>query len=208
MVRINPLVNWIWFGVGILVFGTMIAFLPERAFSFAVRSVPEGAITTSLVLLLMFSAGAVGLRADHVPGVSVPAVPKSALEKDLQEHIVCMCGTCGRQRINDCTCSTAAKMRQELSDLVAQGLTRDQIVQHFVQEWGSQEVLAEPIDKGFNRLAWLLPYGVGVIGIVVAGGVAVRWSRRRTPSSVAARPPTPAEQALEDRLNDELRDLD
>ena len=28
-------------------------------------------------------------------------------------------------------------------------------------KYGSQEVLASPIDKGFNRLAWMLPYAVG-----------------------------------------------
>ena len=27
---INPLVNWIWLGVGVMIFGTFIAFLPER----------------------------------------------------------------------------------------------------------------------------------------------------------------------------------
>ena len=30
-----------------------------------------------------------------------------------------------------------------------------------MDKYGSQEVLAAPIDKGFNRLAWLLPYAVG-----------------------------------------------
>ncbi len=34
-ITINPLVNWVWFGVGVMVFGTIIALLPERAFAFA-----------------------------------------------------------------------------------------------------------------------------------------------------------------------------
>src|SRR5579872_5310016 len=34
-ITINPLVNWIWFGFGILAFGTIIALLPERTFAFA-----------------------------------------------------------------------------------------------------------------------------------------------------------------------------
>ena len=34
-VHINPLVNWVWFGFGIMAIGTGIALLPERAFSFA-----------------------------------------------------------------------------------------------------------------------------------------------------------------------------
>jgi cytochrome c-type biogenesis protein CcmF len=44
-VVINPLVNWIWFGFGMLVIGTGIALLPERAFEFALNRVPASAPT-------------------------------------------------------------------------------------------------------------------------------------------------------------------
>ena len=37
---INPLVNWIWLGFGVMAFGTGIALLPERAFSFAMAKMP------------------------------------------------------------------------------------------------------------------------------------------------------------------------
>ena len=36
-VHINPLVNWVWFGFGILAIGTGIALLPEASLSFAAR---------------------------------------------------------------------------------------------------------------------------------------------------------------------------
>jgi cytochrome c-type biogenesis protein CcmF len=45
-VVVTPLVNWIWAGFGILVLGTGIALLPERAFAFALGRVPAGAATT------------------------------------------------------------------------------------------------------------------------------------------------------------------
>ena len=44
-VVINPLINWIWFGFGILVLGTGIALLPERAFAFALGRVPSETAT-------------------------------------------------------------------------------------------------------------------------------------------------------------------
>ncbi|MFB3855334.1 MAG: heme lyase CcmF/NrfE family subunit [Vicinamibacterales bacterium] len=40
---VNPLVNWIWIGFGVLALGAGIALLPERAFGFAVAKLPEGA---------------------------------------------------------------------------------------------------------------------------------------------------------------------
>jgi cytochrome c-type biogenesis protein CcmF len=45
-VVVTPLVNWIWAGFGILVLGTGIALLPERAFAFALGRVPAEASLT------------------------------------------------------------------------------------------------------------------------------------------------------------------
>ena len=39
-VVINPLVNWIWFGFGMLALGTGITLLPERTYSFALAKLP------------------------------------------------------------------------------------------------------------------------------------------------------------------------
>ena len=210
VVKVNPLVNWIWLGVGIIAAGTFIALLPERTFAFAVSKVPANAATTTLVLLLMLAGSAVGLRAQHVESAqTVAIIAKSPLEKDLYGEIICMCGTCGRKRVGECTCGVAEEMRVEISRLVAAGKTHDQIIEFFLAKYGSQEVLASPIDKGFNRLAWFLPYAAGMLGIVVIGGVALRWTRRPEGggdgTGVA---PAPPNEAMESRLDDELRDLD
>jgi cytochrome c-type biogenesis protein CcmF len=208
LVKVNPLINWIWVGIGIMMLGTGIALLPERAFAFATSKVPEGAVTTSLVLLMVLGVGAGRAQAQHVEDVeTVVVVPKSQLEKDLQYELICMCGTCGRKRIGECTCSMAADQRAELAALVAAGKTYDEIIDHFVAQWGSQEVLAAPIDEGFNRLAWVLPYAAGLVGIVVVAGTAVRWSRRSGESS-GPEPGAPVNPDLEGKLDDELRDLD
>jgi len=207
-VTINPLVNWIWFGVGILILGTGIALLPERAFAFATSRVPQGAVTTSLVFALV-AAGAGQLRAQHVESPDTVVVPPSSpLEKEMQGEIICMCGTCGRKRIGECRCPDAAAMREDLGKLIKAGKDREAIVQWFVQRYGSQEVLAQPIDKGFNRLAWSVPYAVGAAGVLLIGAMAFRWSRRRAQSEPAAVAATPVDSALQSRLDDELRDLD
>jgi cytochrome c biogenesis factor len=38
-VRVLPLVNWVWIGVGIMALGTFIALLPETIFTFAPATV-------------------------------------------------------------------------------------------------------------------------------------------------------------------------
>ncbi len=207
-VVVNPLVNWIWFGFALLAVGTILALLPERVFAVALSRVPEGAATSGLVILLLL-AGAAHAHAQHQDGVSEGyVVPRTPLERDLQKEIICMCRGCGRQRLSECTCSLADKMRKELAGLVSQGKTREQVYQHFIDQWGSQEPLASPIDVGFNRLAWAFPYAVGLLGLGVATAVAVRWSRSAQPALAAAAPAAPTDSALEQRLADELRDLD
>jgi cytochrome c-type biogenesis protein CcmF len=58
-VVVNPLVNWIWAGFGVLALGTLIALLPERSFAFAMARVPSGASTAGmLAFLLLLPTGA------------------------------------------------------------------------------------------------------------------------------------------------------
>ena len=161
-----------------------------------------------MVILALLTAFTAGLRAQHVESAqTVSVVAVSPVERALQTEIVCMCGTCGRKRIGECTCSKAAEMREELAGLVAKGLTHDQIIDYYVGKWGSQEVLASPIDKGFNRLAWFVPYLAGASGIVLVGFAAIRWSRRRQTAVVETSGPA-IDPDMDERLNDELRNLD
>jgi len=208
-VTINPLVNWIWFGFAVMAIGTGLALLPESAFAFAAAKIPAGAATTSLLLLFVLLPAPV--RAQHVENPqAVIVVPKSQLEKDLQSEIICMCGTCGRKRIGECTCSDAAAMRAEVARLVAEGKTREQIYAFYIAKYGSQEPLASPIDEGFNRLAWFFPYLIGATGAASIAVVAFRWSRRETApdATPAAASDADDDLALRERLDDELRDLD
>jgi cytochrome c-type biogenesis protein CcmH len=183
--------------------------------AFATASVPQGAVTTSLLVLLIVGGLPARASAQHVENPQVVLlVPRTPVEKRLRDEIVCMCGTCGRKRVGECTCGTADAMRAEISELVAAGKTYDEVVDYYVTKYGSQEVLASPIDKGFNRLAWFLPYAVGLIAIIAVGGVAVRWTRqtRRADAPGHAVSATPADDAAaqqrRERLEDELRDLD
>src|SRR3954452_9881141 len=50
---VNPRVNWIWVGFGVMALGTGIALLPERSFAFALARMPAEAAATTVALLLM-----------------------------------------------------------------------------------------------------------------------------------------------------------
>ena len=97
-------------------------------------------------------------------------------------------------------------MKDQLAEQIRLGKNRDQIRDYFVATYHSQEPLGAPIDQGFNRLAWLLPYAIGASGILVIGFAAIKWSRHDATRQPEHAPALDAE--LDERINDELRDLD
>ena len=113
--------------------------------------------------------------------------------------------------MNDCpmepNCHGLDAQRAKLDKYVGDGMDRDQVLAAFAADYGTQAILARPIDKGFNRLAWLFPYSIGVSGAVGAVVIARRWSRRSDPAEPSAAAPQ-EDAALRTRLDDELRDLD
>jgi cytochrome c-type biogenesis protein CcmF len=235
-VIINPLVNWVWFGFVLLIMGTAIAFMPERAYAIVSKagSKPgDGASPATAAVLLALVLGAAALftpataqaltlatgaeSATHMAsdGTNFPTPARTDLEREKRKTIVCMCG-CGRQTLAECTCGNAAKERNLIGRMIDEGKTRQDIISYFLQKYPGESALVVPIDAGFNRLAWILP--LAMIGIA-AGALVVaarRWGKndRATKSAALSQPPAPASTAggksdaeYQNRLDDDLDDL-
>jgi cytochrome c-type biogenesis protein CcmF len=207
-VTINPLVDWIWFGFGVLAFGTGIALLPERAFAFAAAKLPAGAVPTGLMLLLVLLPSIA-----RAQGSSVSPVQRSEAKRQLEGELMCMCGGC-RAPMNNCPmapgCHGLRDQEPKIDAMLAAGSSPELVKAAFVKEYG-EAVLLEPPDNGFNKLAWLFPYLIGAAGATGIGLVAWRWSHTSGAPlpAVAAAPGLPGEDdALKEKLDDELRDLD
>ena len=200
-VTVNPLVNWIWFGFAVMAIGTGIALLPESAFAFAVAKIPGGAATTALLLVLLLPSAGFAQATTALP-------EKSELRRQVENDIMCTCGC--RAPMNNCpmgpSCHGLEALNAKLDTYFAQGLTRDQIRRALVADHGGQDILTSPIDSGFNRLAWMFPYVVGIVGAGAIALAAKRWSRHDAASQ--REQAVAADGALNVRLDDELRDLD
>jgi cytochrome c-type biogenesis protein CcmF len=207
-VIINPLVNWVWFGFMVLILGTAVAFLPERAYQLAAEKDKEkdkdgrgggggpGA-TTAAALAICLGLGGLGLGlpgtawADDPGGgsghqVSVgtfPTPPRSEVEARLRKKLVCMCG-CGRQTLADCACGNAAKERAAIAKRLDEKQSEEEIIRWYTSRFPGESALIVPVDAGFNRVAWLFPYLAFVasaIGLVLA---ARRFTKRRVKEQV------------------------
>ncbi len=177
-ITINPLVNWIWLGFAVMAIGTGIVLLPERTFAFAMAKfpAPEVATTTTALLLMLSLAAPVFAQAT---AENVPIAPKDPLEKRLHSEIVCTCGC--RRALDNCgmpNCGGHAAQSEKIRQLMAEGKDHDAIIATFIRDFGGQDILIEPNDKGLNRFAWAFPYALAGFG-AIAGALAIRkWSRR------------------------------
>jgi cytochrome c-type biogenesis protein CcmF len=198
---VNPLVNWVWFGFGIIAMGTFIALLPETAFAFAVAAVPARAATTAILLI------GLSLSSEVVAGQTVDAQRFSALETSVREKVMCTCSC--RRSLAKCgmtNCGGEASQMAKLHQFISEG-NRDEesVLAAFVKDRGAYDVLMSPPDSGFNRMAWLLPYLLAVGGLFAIVVAARRWSHAARPAMSTG---TPLDPALDARLDDELRNLD
>ena len=82
-------------------------------------------------------------------------------------------------------CDTAKGMLKEVDQHITKGETDEQIMQAFVQEYGTQ-VYTEPPKTGFSLVAWVMPsvylfVGAGLVVLVIA-----RWRKRPAPLTASA----------------------
>jgi cytochrome c-type biogenesis protein CcmF len=205
-ITVTPLVNWLWLGFGVLALGTLIAVLPETAFGFAAARVPEGvkAATASMILLAIVAPAAVQAQDGGV-------VSKSPQQRQLEQKIICMCGSsgCVHSTLENCpmrpVCHGHTAQTGEIQSLLNGGRNVNQVLAAFVEKYGVA-VLAVPPNTGFNALAWLLPYALGALGLVMILLTARRWSRPA--AAVAGGSESQVDPGLDARLDDELRNLD
>ncbi len=121
-------------------------------------------VVVSMVALMMLGAGDSGQRFET-----------------LGHKLMCTCGC--NQILLECNhvgCPVSGGMRDELSAGLTRGDSNDLVLQGFVQKYGPI-VLAAPTTIGFNRVAWIMPFAVFVLGIGLVMFIVRNW-RLRGPS--------------------------
>lgn len=88
-----------------------------------------------------------------------------------------MCPVCPSETIDQSQVALAKQMRAMVRDKLAQGESRQEILDFFVERYGTS-ILAEPPQEGFNLLVWVIP----PIALLAGGAIlaAVVMGMRRT----------------------------
>ena len=100
----------------------------------------------------------------------------------LGHRMMCTCG-CGQVLLecNHVGCQSSDKMRNELLVAVERGDNDDLILQGFVQNYGPT-VIAAPSAKGFNRVAWIMPFVALAFGMAFVMVVVRQWRNKPAPA--------------------------
>ncbi len=104
-----------------------------------------------------------------------PVMADSATVSSISKELICQCG-CGRL-LNSHVCDTQEAMVTLIEQKLAQGQSKEEIIQFFVVQYGEQ-VLASPPKKGFNLMAWITPFAAILAGGGVIFIVLKKWVRQ------------------------------
>lgn len=109
---------------------------------------------------------------------------------DLGHRMMCVCGC--SQILLECNhvgCSYSDRMRAELMAGLDRGDNDDLVLQSFVQKYGTT-VIAAPTAKGFNRIAWIMPFLALALGIMATVLIVRAWRNRPAATPSGALPVT------------------
>jgi cytochrome c-type biogenesis protein CcmH len=133
----------------------MTATLPRAA-----RLAPAALALAALLLVLLSS-------------VAHAATARTTLE-DVERELMCV--TCGTP-LNQSDAPQANRERGEIERLIAQGKTKDQVIDGMVDVYG-EDVLLNPPEDGLRAARWIFPAAGALIGLGILFLVVRRWRRR------------------------------
>jgi cytochrome c-type biogenesis protein CcmH len=107
------------------------------------------------------------------PGVALGAQPRASFN-DVEDEV--MCDTCNVP-LNIADSARADQERAEIRRLIAQGLTKQQILARLKATYGPG-ILAKPQDSGFSLAVWWVPVAVVAAVLALLAVLLPRWRRR------------------------------
>lgn len=116
------------------------------------------------------------------------------------------CPTCTGINLSDCRTQTCDQWRDQIADLLAKGLTEDEVLDYFVTQYGTQ-VLQEPPKSGFTLWLWILPVSMIILGAGILFYTMRKWAGPAPAAIAPASAPTRAPAAADDYLSQVEQDL-
>jgi cytochrome c-type biogenesis protein CcmH len=135
--------------------------------------------------------------------LAAPATAASPRPSAAELETELVCPVC-HETLDESDSPVANQMKAEIRRRIAQGWTKQQILDEMVANYGTG-VLSTPAKHGFDLLAWVLPIGGALVGVAALAAAARYWSSSRG----GPPPPGPGlDPEMEQRIDEELARFD
>ena len=123
--------------------------------------------------------------------------------KEIETALIAPC--CFRQQVSAHSSPAAEEVRRDVRARLAQGETRQQILDAYVAQYGKR-ILAEPPAEGFGAALQMAPFFMAIAGVILLVLIVRRLTRHFPAIEPAGGIPLNTEERS--RLDEALRDLD
>jgi cytochrome c-type biogenesis protein CcmH len=122
---------------------------------------------------------------------ALPAAPPLTAEQEstarrIEEQLMAPC--CFGSTVATHHSPAADEIREHVRSRVAEGATEQQVLDEYLDRFG-ERILAQPVARGFNLLAYWMP----VVGLLCGTGIVTLWLLRRRRAVGPERSPLQAE---------------
>lgn len=107
--------------------------------------------------------------------LSVTAEAGALKMGDVAKELICQCGCNNVLGVCEMT-GWAVPAKELIQEKIDQGLNKEQVLAYFVEEYGTK-ILAAPPKKGFNLIAWIMPFAVIGAGAILILLLLRVWTR-------------------------------
>jgi cytochrome c-type biogenesis protein CcmH len=128
----------------------------------------------------------------------------AAKAREIEDQLIAPC--CWTQPVSEHYSEVSEKIRQQVTQMVAAGKSRDEILDFFVAQYG-ERILATPRAKGFNSLVYILPWLALVLGAWLLLLLLKRW-RSQSVAAPAPAPSAPLDPRYASVIEKEMKELE
>ena len=116
------------------------------------------------------------------------------------------CPVCQNTPLDVCPTDACHDWREQIRGMLAEGKTKEEIHQYFVNQFGDRVLAAPPTTTGFNYIIYILPPLIILAGAVILFRSLKQWTAPRSAAeSPAPEAAAPAQDDYVARLEEELK---
>jgi len=145
----------------------------------------------SLIALIFWTSASLGAENKEA----------AAKAREIEDNLIAPC--CWSQTVSQHYSEVSEQIRKEVRAMVEAGKSRDEILDYYVAKYG-ERILAAPRARGFNVLAYVLPWAALVLG---AWLLILLLKKLRSPVPASGPPPVPDARYVS-MVEQEIKELD